>query len=327
VTKLSRRQVCRLGAGAAILPVLPAEIRAANAESYPSRPVRMVVGFPPGTTTDIGSRLIAQSLSERLGQQFIVDNRPGAASNVGTEFVARAAPDGYTLLAVTSINTVNASLYDNLNFDLLRDIAPIAGVLRSPNVILVNTSVPAKTVPEFIAYAKANPGKLNMASVGNGSSSHIAGELFKNLTGINLVHVPYRGSYFPDLLAGQVQVAFSPIPSGMGYIKAGTLRALAVTGLARVESLPDLPAAREFVPGYEASLWVGVGGPKGTPGDVIDKLSKEVGTSLAEPAIRTQLANLAADPMPMSSAEFAKLIADETEKWAKVVKASGIKPE
>ena len=322
--KLPRRKFLHLAAGAAVLPAMS---WTARAQSYPTRPVRIIVGLPPGTATDIDARLIAQSLSERLGQQFIVENRPGAASNIGTEDVVRASADGYTLLAVTSINTVNSTLYDNLNFDLIRDIAPVAGTLRSPNVMLVNPSVPAKTVPEFIAYAKAYPGKLNMASVGNGSSSHVAGELFKTMAGVDLVHVPYRGSYFPDLLGGQVQVAFSPIPPAIGYIRAGTLRPLAVTSATRSDVLPDIPTVGEFVPGYEASLWVGIGAPKDTPAEIIDKLNMEINAILADPKIKAQFANLGAEPMPMTPADFGKLIAEETEKWAKVVKAGGIKPE
>jgi tripartite-type tricarboxylate transporter receptor subunit TctC len=322
--KLRRRHFLHLAAGAA---ALPAVTRIASALDYPTRPVRIIVGFPAGTASDIGTRLIAQSLSERLGQQFIVDNRPGAASNVGTEVVARAAADGYTLLAVTAINAVNATLYENLNFDLIRDFAPIAGTLLSPNVMAVNPSVPAKTVPEFIAYAKANPGKLNMASVGVGSSSHVAGELFKTMAGVDMVHVPYRGSYFPDLLAGQVQVAFSPIPAAIGYIRAGTLRALGVTSETRSDALPDVPAVSQFVPGYEASLWVGIAAPKNTPAEIVDKLNEEINAILASPTMKAQLANLAAEPMPMTPAGFGKFIASEIERWAKVVKVAGMKPD
>jgi tripartite-type tricarboxylate transporter receptor subunit TctC len=322
--KLRRRHFLHLAAGAA---ALPAVTRIASALDYPTRPVRIIVGFPAGTASDIGTRLIAQLLSERLGQQFIVDNRPGAASNVGTEVVARAAADGYTLLAVTAINAVNATLYENLNFDLIRDFAPIAGTLLSPNVMAVNPSVPAKTVPEFIAYAKANPGKLNMASVGVGSSSHVAGELFKTMAGVDMVHVPYRGSYFPDLLAGQVQVAFSPIPAAIGYIRAGTLRALGVTSETRSDALPDVPAVSQFVPGYEASLWVGIAAPKNTPAEIVDKLNEEINAILASPTMKAQLANLAAEPMPMTPAGFGKFIASEIERWAKVVKVAGMKPD
>jgi len=322
--KLFRRQFLHLAAGAVALPAVP---RIAWAQAYPTRPVRIIVGFPVGTATDINARLIAPFLSERLGQQFIVDNRPGAASNIGTEAAARAPADGYTLLAVTSINTVNSTLYDNLSFDLIRDIAPVAGTLRSPNVMAVNPSVPAKTVPEFIAYAKANPGKLNMASVGNGSSSHVAGELFKALAGVDLIHVPYRGNYFPDLLGGHVQVAFSPIPAAIGYIRAGTLRALAVTSETRSDALPNIPTVGEFVPGYEASLWVGIGAPKNTPAEIIDKLNNEINAVLADPSMKARLAGLGAEPMPMTPAEFGKLIADETEKWGKVIRGANIKVE
>ena len=322
--KLFRRQFLHLAAGAVALPAVP---RIAWAQAYPTRPVRIIVGFPVGTATDINARLIAPFLSERLGQQFIVDNRPGAASNIGTEAAARAPADGYTLLAVTSINTVNSTLYDNLSFDLIRDIAPVAGTLRSPNVMAVNPSVPAKTVPEFIAYAKANPGKLNMASVGNGSSSHVAGELFKALAGVDLIHVPYRGNYFPDLLGGHVQVAFSPIPAAIGYIRAGTLRALAVTSETRSDALPNIPTVGEFVPGYEASLWVGIGAPKNTPAEIIDKLNNEINAVLADPGMKARLAGLGAEPMPMTPAEFGKLIADETEKWGKVIRGANIKVE
>ena len=322
--KLFRRQFLHLAAGAVALPAVP---RIAWAQAYPTRPVRIIVGFPVGTATDINARLIAPFLSERLGQQFIVDNRPGAASNIGTEAAARAPADGYTLLAVTSINTVNSTLYDNLSFDLIRDIAPVAGTLRSPNVMAVNPSVPAKTVPEFIAYAKANPGKLNMASVGNGSSSHVAGELFKALAGVDLIHVPYRGNYFPDLLGGHVQVAFSPIPAAIGYIRAGTLRALAVTSETRSDALPNIPTVGEFVPGYEASLWVGIGAPKNTPAEIIDKLNNEINAVLADPSMKARLAGLGAEPMPMTPAEFGKLIADETQKWGKVIRGANIKVE
>jgi tripartite-type tricarboxylate transporter receptor subunit TctC len=322
--KLLRRRFLQLAGAAAAAPALS---QLASALDYPTRPVRIIVGFPPGTATDIDARLIAQFLSERLGQQFIVDNRPGAASNIGTEAAVRAPADGYTLLAVTSINTVNSTLYDNLSFDLIRDIVPVAGTLRSPNVMEVNPSVLAKTVPEFIAYAKANPGKLNMASVGNGSSSHVAGELFKALAGVDLVHVPYRGNYFPDLLGGHVQVAFSPIPAAIGYIRAGTLRPLAVTSKTRSDTLPNIPTVDEFVPGYEASLWVGIGAPKNTPAEIIDKLNNEINAVLADPSMKARFATLGAEPMPMTPAEFGKLIADETQKWGKVIRAANIKAE
>ncbi len=322
---ITRHTFLRLAAGAIALPAVS---RIAFALDYPTRPVRIIVGFPAGSASDIGTRLIAQSLSEKLGQQFLVDNRPGAASNIGSGVVAHAAADGYTLLAVTAINAVNATLYGNLNFDLMRDFAPIGGTFVSPNVMAVNPSVPAKTVPEFIAYAKANPGKLNMASVGVGSSSHVAGELFKTMAGVDLVHVPYRGSYFPDLLAGQVQVAFSPIPAAIGYVRAGTLRALGVTSETRSAALPDVPPVSEFVPGYEASLWVGLAAPKNTDKEIVDKLNAELKAILASPTMKAQLANLAAEPMtPMTPAGFGKFIASEIERWAKVVKAANMKPE
>ncbi len=322
--KLPRRRFLQLALGCTALPGLP---RIAVALDYPTRAVRIIVGFPAGSASDIGTRLIAQSLSERLGQQFIVDNRPGAASNIGTGVVAHSAADGYTLLAVTAINAVNATLYGNLDFDLMRDFAPIAGTFLAPNLMAVNPSVPAKTIPEFIAYAKANPGKLNMASVGVGSSSHVAGELFKTMAGVDMVHVPYRASYFPDLLAGQVQVAFSPIPAAIGYVRAGTLRALGVTSVTRSQALPDVPPVSEFVPGYEASLWVGIAAPKKTPREIAEKLNAEINAILASPAMKAQLANLAAEPMPMTPAGFSKFIASEIERWAKVVKAANMKPE
>ena len=323
--KLARRRFLQLTLGSAALPALPP---IAVALDYPTRPTRLIVGFPAGTASDIGTRLMAQGLSERLGQQFIVDNRPGAASNIGTDVVAHSAADGYTLLAVTAINAVNATLYQNLNFNLLRDFAPVAGTFSAPNVMAVNPSVPAKTVPEFIAYAKANPGKLNMASVGVGSSSHVAGALFMAMAGVDMLHVPYRGNYLPDLLAGQVQVAFSPIPAAIGYIRAGTLRALGVTSEVRSDTLPDVPPVSEFVPGYEASLWVGIAAPKNTPKNVVDKLNAEIIAVLASPAMKTQLANLSAGPMtPMTPAAFGEFIAGEIERWAKVVKAANMKPE
>jgi tripartite-type tricarboxylate transporter receptor subunit TctC len=322
---LARRRFLQLAAGAAALPGLP---RSAVALDYPVRPARIIVGFPAGSASDIGTRLLAQALSERLGQQFLVEDRPGAASNIGSGVVAHAPADGYTLLAVTAINAVNATLYSNLNFDIMRDFAPIAGTFLAPNVMAVNPSVPAKTVPEFIAYAKANPGKLNMASVGVGSSSHCAGALFMAMAGVDLVHVPYRASYFPDLLAGQVQIAFSPIPAAIGYIRAGTLRALGVTSETRSDALPDVAPVSQFVPGYEASLWVGLAVPRKTPAEIVDKLNTEIHAILATPAMKAQLANLAAEPMtPTTPAAFGKFIAGEIERWAKVVKEANMKPE
>jgi tripartite-type tricarboxylate transporter receptor subunit TctC len=322
--KLVRRRFLHLAAGAATFPAVS---RLAWAQTYPSRPVRIVVGYPAGIAPDVTARLIAQSLSERLGQQVIVDNRPGAGSNIAAEVVVRAAPDGYTLLAVTVTNTVNATLYDNLSFNLIRDIAPVAGTFRSPQVLAVNPSVPAKTLAEFIAYAKANPGKINYASDGNGSAPHVVCELFKVMAGVDLVHVPYRGSYLPDLLSGQVQAAFSSIATSITYIRAGQLRALAVTTTTRSDALPDIPTVGEFVPGFEAYLWHGIGVPTNTPTEIIDKLNKEINAVLSDPNMKARLAGLGGEPMSMAPAEFGKFIADETEKWAKVIKFAGIKPE
>lgn len=323
VMTLPRRRLLQLAAGAAALPAVS---RLAWAQTYPSRPVRIVVGYPAGIAPDITARLIAQSLSERFGQQVIVDNRPGAGSNIAADAVVRAAPDGYTLLAMTVTNTVNSTLYDNLSFNLIRDIAPVAGTFRSPQVLEVNPSVPAKTLPEFIAYAKANPGKINYASDGNGSAPHVVGELFKAMAGVDLVHVPYRGSYLPDLLSGQVQAAFSSIATPIAYIRAGQLRALAVTTTTRSDALPDIPTVGEFVPGFEAYLWHGIGVPKKTPIEIIDKLNKEINAVLSDPNMKARLVGLGGEPMSMAPAEFEKFIADETEKWAKVIKFAGIKP-
>jgi len=320
--KLARRRFWHLAAGAAALPALS---RFARAQAYPTRPVRIVVGFPAGTATDIDARLIAQPLSERLGQQVIVDNRPGAGTTIATGAVVKAAADGYTLLAITVTNAVNETLYTNLDFDFARDIVPIGGTMRTANVLVVNPSVPAKTVPGFIAYAKANPGKINYASGGYGSAPNMAAELFKMMTGIDLVHVPYRGSADPDLLAGRVQVEFAPIPRSIKYIRDGRLRALAVTSAARSDALPDIPTVAEFVPGYEADVWHGIGAPKSTPVEIINKLNKEINAVLAEPTIRERFANLGAAPMPMTPAELAKFIAGEIDKWAKVIKFAHIK--
>ena len=322
--KLCRRKLLQLAAGAAALPAMS---RIASALDYPTRPVRFVVGFPAGSATDIVARLIAQSLSGQLGQQFIVDDRPGAGSNLAAEVVVRAEPDGYTLLQVASPNAINATLYDNLSFNFIRDIAPVAGIMRYPYVMVVNSSLPAKTVPEFIAYAKANPGKINMASAGNGTAPHVFGELFMMMTGVKMLHVAYRGSYFSDLIGGQVQVVFSPLPSTIGYIKAGTLRALAVTTATRSDALPDIPTVGDFVAGYEASSWQGVGAPRKTPAAIIDKLNKEINAVIAEPKIKARLADLGGTILSGSPAEFGKFIADETDKWAKVIKAANIKPE
>jgi len=322
--RLPRRHFLHLAAGAAAFPAMSC---IACALDYPSRPVRFVVGFPAGSATDIVARLIAQSLSAQLGQQFIVDNRPGAGSNLAAEVVVRADPDGYTLLQVASPNAINATLYDNLSFNFIRDIAPVAGIMRYPYVMVVNPSLPAKTVPEFIAYAKANPGKINMASAGNGTAPHVFGELFMMMTGVNMLHVAYRGSYFSDLIGGQVQVVFSPLPSTIGYIKAGTLRALAVTTATRSDALPDIPTIGDFVPGYEASSWQGVGAPKNTPAAIIDMLNREINAVIDDPKMKARLADLGGTALSSSPADFGKLIADETEKWAKVIREANIKPE
>jgi tripartite-type tricarboxylate transporter receptor subunit TctC len=322
--KLPRRQFLHLAAGAAALPALS---QIAWAQAYPTKPVRLVVGFPAGSAPDIIARLMGQGLSERLGQQFVIENRLGAGGNIATEAVVRSPPDGHTLLSVNSSNTINATLYTNLNFNFIRDIAPVASIGRTSYGMLVNQSFPVKTAPEFIAYAKTNPGKINMASAGNGSGPHVVGELFKMMTGTDLVHVPYRGSYWPDLLSGQVQVAFAPMPSSTSYIQAGTLRALAVTGATRSEALPNIPTVGEFVPGYEAIGWYGLGAPKDTPAAIIDRLSNETNAVLADPIIKARLFSLGAEPMPMISAAFGKFMSDETDKWGKVIKFAGIKPD
>jgi tripartite-type tricarboxylate transporter receptor subunit TctC len=322
--KLPRRKFLHLAAGATALPALS---RIASADIYPSRPVHMIVGFPASNASDIIARLIAQSLSDRLGQQFIVENRPGAGSNIGTEMVVRAAPDGYTLLLVAPSALINATLYPNLNYNFIRDVAPVGSIGSSSFVMMVNPSVPAKTVLEFIAYARANPGKINMASAGTGTATHVFGELFKIMAGVDLVHVPYRGSFLPDLLGGQVQVAFGPIAQSAELIRTGKLRALAVTTASRSTALPDIPTVGEFVSGYQASAWYGVGAPKITPAEIIGRLNKEINAVLADPKIEGQLADLGFIPIPMTPAEFGKLIANETEKWAKVVRAANIKPE
>jgi tripartite-type tricarboxylate transporter receptor subunit TctC len=308
---------------------LPAAARLAWAETYPARPVHIIVGFAAGGPNDISARLIAQWLSERLGQQFIVENRPGAGGNVATELVVRAPADGYTLLLVPAPAAINATLYDNLNFNFIRDVAPVAGILRVPEVMVVNPAVPANTVPEFIAYAKANPGKINMASAGNGTVPHVAGELFKFMTGVDLVRVGYRGGgpALVDLMGGQVQVMFEPTLSTIGYIRAGKLRALAVTSATRSAALPDVPTVGEYVPGYEATAWFGIGAPRNTPPDIVAKLNGEINAGLADAKIKERLADMGGEPMPMSSAEFAQFIADETQKWGKVVRAAGIKAE
>jgi len=322
--KLPRRRFLHLAAGAAALPGVS---RVAKAQAYPSRPVRIIVGFVAGGPNDIVARLIGQWLSERLGQQFIVENRPGAASNIATEAVVKAPPDGYTLLLVNSTNAVNATLYEKLNF--IRDIAPIAGLIRTPFVMEVNPLVPAKTVTEFIAYAKDNPGKLNMASGGNGTSVHVSGELFKMMAGVDLVHVPYRGSApaLTDMISGQVHVMFDVLTSSLQHARSGALRALAVTTLKRSDALPDLSTVGEFVPGYEASAWYGVAAPKNTPAEIVDKLNKEINAGLADPKLKARFVDLAGTTLPGSPAEFDKLLAEEIEKWGKVVKFANIKAE
>jgi tripartite-type tricarboxylate transporter receptor subunit TctC len=324
--KFPRRQFLQLAAGAA---ALPAASRIAEAQNYPARPVRIIVGFAPGATNDTLARLMGQWLSDHLGQSFVVENRPGAGSNIGTEAVVRAPPDGYTLLLVGPPQAINATLYDKLSFNFIHDIAPVAAISREPSVVVVNPSVPVRTIPEFIAYAKANPGKLNMASAGTGSLTHMTGELFKIMAGVDLVHVPYRGAApaATDLLGGQVQVMFLATGTSIEYIKAGKLRALAVTANTRSEALPDIPAAGEFVPGYETSAVYGLGAPKGTPAEIIDKLNREINAALADPKIRARFADLGSTALPGSPADFGKLMAAETEKWARVVKFSGAKPE
>ena len=324
--KLLRREFLQLSAAAM---AMPAVARLARAETYPGRPVHIIVGFAAGGPNDISARLIGQWLSERLGQQFVVENRPGAGGNVATELVVRAPADGYTLLLVPAPAAINATLYDNLNFNFIRDIAPVAGILRVPEVMVVNPAVPASTVPEFIAYAKANPGKINMASAGNGTVPHVAGELFKFMTGVDLVRVGYRGGgpALVDLMGGQVQVMFEPTLSTIGYIRAAKLRALAVTSATRSAALPDVPTVGEFVPGYEATAWFGIGAPRNTPADIVGKLNSEINAGLLDAKFKDRLADMGGEPMPMSSADFAKFIADETEKWGKVVRAAGIKAE
>jgi tripartite-type tricarboxylate transporter receptor subunit TctC len=324
--KLLRRKFLRLAAGAAALPFAPHVVRA---QAYPSRPVRIIVGFAPGGPSDISARLMGQWLSERLGQPFVVENRPGAAANIATEAVVRTLADGYTLLLVADTAATNVTLYDKLNFNFIRDIAPVAGIIRQPLVMLVNPLVPAKTVSEFIAYAKGNPGKINMASPGIGTMPHLAGELFKMMTGVSMVHVPYRGgaAVITDLLAGQVQLAFIGPLASIEYVKAEKLRALAVATATPSNALPDLPTIGDFVPGYEASSWFGIGAPMNTPRQVVDTLNREINAALADPKIKTQLSDLAVAVLPGSSADFAKLISDETEKWGKVIRAAGIKAE
>ena len=324
--KLPRRNFLHLAAGAA---ALPAFARIARAQAYPTRPVRLIVPFAPAGGSDITARLMGQWLSERLALPFIIENRPGAGSNIATEAVVRAAADGYTLLCVTTANAINATLYDKLNFNFIRDIAPVATISRNTYVMLVHPSMPAKTVPEFIAYAKAHPRKINMASAGTGSPPHVCGELFKMMAGVDLLHLPYRGGgpALTDLLGGQVQVYFATTVASIEYIRTGRLRALAVTTATRSDALPDIPTVAEFVPGYEASSWYGVGAPKATPAEIVEKLNKEINAGLADAKLKARLADLGGDVLALSPADFGKLIADETEKWGNVIRALNIKAD
>jgi len=321
---LARRNFMRLAGATALTPAFS---RLAGAQDYPTRPVRLIVGFPPGGGTDVAARLVGQWLSERIGQPVVIENRPGAGSNIATEAVVHAAADGHTLLLVSTAHAINATLYERLNYNFLRDIAPVAGFMRVPNVMEINPSLSAKSVPEFIAYARANPGKINMASGGNGTSQHLSGELFKMMTGLDIVHVPYRGAApaLTDLIGGQVQAMFGDMPSSIEFIKTGKLRALAVTTVTRSEALPDLPSVSDFVPGYESSAWYGVGAPKNTPVEIVERLSKEINAALADPKMKARLNSLGGTVLDVSPSEFGTLIADETRKWAKVVKFSGAK--
>ena len=323
--KVSRRKFLHVAAGASLVPA----VRAASASDYPTRPVHLIIGYPPGGSADMTARLTSQWLSEKLGQQFIVESRPGAATNIATESVVRAAPDGYTLLLAAPANATNVALFAQLNFDFMRDIEPVAGVIRFPDVVDVNLSVPVHSIPELISYAKANAGKLNFASSGIGSTLHVAGELFKMMAGVDIVHVPYRGGgpALVDLMGGRVQLMFDNLPTSLEFIKAGKLRPLAVTTAARSEVVPDLPTVADFVPGYEASAWYGIGAPKGTPSEIVDRLNKAINAMLADPTAKARFTELGASLLPGSAADFAKLIADETEKWGKVIKFAGIKPE
>jgi tripartite-type tricarboxylate transporter receptor subunit TctC len=324
--KLRRRQFLHLGASAAALPALS---RIANAQTYPTRPVRIIVGFPAGGPNDFHARLMGQWLSDRLGQQFVVENRPGAGGNTGTEAVVRAPPDGYTLLLASSPDAINATLYDNLTFNFLRDIVPVGGIIRNRLVVEVNPSFSVQTIPELIAYAKANPGKINMASAGNGSPQHVAGELFKMMTGLSMTHVPYRGEApaLTDLIGGQVQVMFGTVTASLPHIRASELRALAVTSTTRSEALPDLPTVNDFVPGYEVSTWAGIGAPRGTPPDIIERLNREINAGLESAGIKARYADQGATTFAGSAAEFGKFMAEDTEKWAKVIRAANIRIE
>jgi tripartite-type tricarboxylate transporter receptor subunit TctC len=321
-----RRQFLHLAAGAAALPTVS---RVAWAQAYPARPVRIVDGFPPGGATDTTARLMGQWLSERLGQPFIIENRPGAGGNIATESVVRAPPDGYTLLMVQTNNAVNATLYDKLDFNLIHDIAPVASIVDVPYIMVINPIVPAKTVPEFIAYAKANPGKINMASGGTGTGAHLFGELFKMMTGVVMTHVPYRGGgpAITDLIGGQVEVYFGAVPQLVEPIKAGKLRVLGVTTATRLQAMPDVPTVADFVPGYAASGWIGMGAPRGTAADIVNKLNQEINASLADPKLKARLDDLAVTALAGSPAAFGKLISDDTEKWAKLIRAANIKAE
>ena len=324
--KLSRRQFLVLAAAAATSQTVS---QTASAEIYPSRPVRVMVGFAAGQAIDIVTRIVTQSLSERLGQQFIIENRPGAGGNIATEAVVRAPPDGYTLLAIGSNNKINATLYQNLSYDFIRDIAPVASVYRVPQVMEVNPSFPAKTVPEFIAYAKAHPGEISFASAGNGSVAHVTGELFKMMTGVDMLHVPYRGAppALTDLIGGQVHVMFDNMPSSIEHIRAGRLRPLAVTSTARLQALPEIPTIGDFVPGFETSAWAGIGAPKNTPTEIIDTLNREINASLAEPAVQARITDLGGLVLALTPSAYASLIAQETDKWAKVIKFSGARAD
>jgi tripartite-type tricarboxylate transporter receptor subunit TctC len=324
--RLCRRQFLHLAAGATTLPAVS---RIARAQIYPTRPVRIIVGFPAGGVTDITARVTGQWLSERLGQQFVIENRPGAATNIATEAVIRAPADGYTLLLANATNAINATLYERLNFDFIRDVVPIASIVETPFVMVVNPSFSAKTVPEFIEYAKANPGKLSMASAGSGSAPHVAGELFKMMADINMPHVPYRGDApaITDLIGGQVQVYFATMGGSIEYIRGGKLRPLAVTTTTRSAALPDIPTMADFLPGYEATAWLGLVAPKNTPAEIAEKLNKEINTALADPRTKARFAELGLTVFPGSRADFEKLIANDTEKWAKVIKFAGAKPD
>jgi tripartite-type tricarboxylate transporter receptor subunit TctC len=324
--KFPRRQFLHLAAGAAALPALS---RIASAQAYPTRPVRLIITFAAGGSNDIVARLMGQWLSERLGQQFVVENRPGAGGNIGTEAATKATPDGYTLLIVSTANAISGSLYDHLSFDVVRDLVPVAGIMRGINVVAINPLVPANTIPEFINYAKANPGKVTMASSGIGSSAHLSGELFKMMTGVSMIHVPYRGEApaLTDLIGGQVQMMFDPIPSSIEYIKAGTLRALAVTSATRLGAMPDVPAVSEFVPGYEATGFIGISAPRNTSNEIVEKLNKAINAVLESPTAKARFADMGSVVLPGSPADFRKFFVQETEKWAKVVRFAGIKAD